>query len=571
VWETVARAWDTARKPLAARYAHANGRLPLVTSWEGVTGDIFGTLAKLGPPTQAGDAASAAALLGDLPPGAPHQAALEALVSWTAATIQETTVYRGAAVSPDALGASVCRAFFQEGRCGIVASIRNGKLALLAPFANPDYVNAFHDKLGSARVSDGCRPRMGRRQLPLPVSKWWLNGPVICDEMPADVWGAHHLAELEAMLVAAQPLPDCDFLINKRDFPVVTRCGAASVLDPILSTPGCTVPQGPAHAPVLSFYSGPSFGDVLLPVTEDWRAFKDVADREPRCPYEADAAWHDASPVAGFRGGPTGHGVSAETNARLALAEWAAAARPGLLDFGFTSASVRDRFVPGPHGCTVGTVARSAIRPMVPFLTPESQAAKWKYLVYADGHSASNRYGTLMASGRTILKVASSGYGAWTSWIMPGLVGARVGPRPAEVFVPRDADHFIVDADLGNLEATITYLQNNDHTAWTVARCAWHKAPTTKTLVAAVRIAVAAAAQCQLRHLGPVVPVVPWYTVLPPPARPRPRGAPGSVGPPENTDDDGSEDRRTPIGGDDDEAPQPPDPGRPTHGSAGFG
>ena len=52
--------------------------------------------------------------------------------------------------------------------------------------------------------------------------RWWANGNIICNEEQPNFWGDNYLPQLRHMLQTLceeRAMPDCEFFINKRDFP----------------------------------------------------------------------------------------------------------------------------------------------------------------------------------------------------------------------------------------------------------------------------------------------------------------------------------------------------------------
>lgn len=62
----------------------------------------------------------------------------------------------------------------------------------------------------------------------MPTRKWYLNGCLVANEEPANGWGDGSIQEMRDMLMSVcmeRVVPDCDFFMNKRDFPVLRRDG----------------------------------------------------------------------------------------------------------------------------------------------------------------------------------------------------------------------------------------------------------------------------------------------------------------------------------------------------------
>jgi hypothetical protein len=328
------------------------------------------------------------------------------------------------------------------------------------------------------------KARATRRQVEtcLPPENWWMNGGIICNVMPSEVWGNTHFHELAAMLDAACAyarnrggcVPDCDFFVNKRDYPQLRRDGAepySRFLHSCSSPLPLTRESYGVYAPVFSFYTGADMADLPMPTTDDWRAAvafaADAPSSKPAPLASASASTGEAGTVpllkAVFRGSATGLGVTATSNVRLRLAEFGRA-RPDLVDVGITSLNeTRDRVLPvvahalPPGGVTdiwVGTPTLARACGMVdadkhplpsraPFMPLADQCSAYACVLYADGHCAASRYGTLMHAGRAILRIRSEhAEDCGHLWLFPGLVGARFVPEAPELRTPLNGrDH----------------------------------------------------------------------------------------------------------------------------------
>jgi len=124
---------------------------------------------------------------------------------------------------------------FYHMKCGIFVMIRNGELRIFAPFVNDDYRNTWADNLrieGDGTLDYYYTQKAGisrEEQIEPDRSRWWANGNIICNELTkledkekSQHWGDHFLSPLRDMLGEAcrlRKLPDCEFFLNKRDYP----------------------------------------------------------------------------------------------------------------------------------------------------------------------------------------------------------------------------------------------------------------------------------------------------------------------------------------------------------------
>jgi len=257
-------------------------------------------------------------------------------------------------------------------KCGIFVMIKNGELRIFAPFVNGfEYRNTWNGAL-KVNTPDGTlatyykeKQKFYRREMyENDMSMWWANGNIICNEITqrgrdTQYWGDHFLAPLRDLLGEAcrtRHMPDCEFFINKRDYPqlkVNVPRGVpvepyGFIFDKDDRLPEEDVDLAPEHcfktyAPIVSFYAArpDRFTDLPWPSSEDWEAacglvfpqtFRHRKNREtgaaefdgdPRDLFteanfrKFERAWEDKIDVAFFRGTATGGGTTVDNNQRL--------------------------------------------------------------------------------------------------------------------------------------------------------------------------------------------------------------------------------------------------------------
>ena len=350
-----------------------------------------------------------------------------------------------------------------------------------------------------------------RGQLIQDPHSWWANGRIICNERSSQFWGEQFLCQLKHLLIetcrsradgGGGRVADCEFFVNKRDhpqlkrdlsepydflFPAAADAGAASA--------GAGAGMLGSYAPVLSFYCSERFADIPFPSAIDWetatgRVFPPHGNEMYTKSNSASAdatPWESRTPTAFFRGTATGGGVSTATNQRLEAARlsqlWAAApppvsgdegerasdysdtSEPPLLDAELTSWNFRDkispdqncmlRFIQPPASDEPGEGgAGAAGLPRLPRAVPDltkavGSQARYKYLLYIEGHCAACRYTYMLSTGSLILRVLPSvGCPAPDLWYFPLL-------KPY-------VDHVPVKPDLSDLAEVIRWCRDND-------------------------------------------------------------------------------------------------------------
>ena len=392
-------------------------------------------------------------------------------------------------------------------KMGIYVMIRNGELRIFAPFVNTEYRNTWGDKLtleGDGSLDTYYTKKSGlyrEEQIEKDKFKWWANGNIICNEIQVNNpntqhWGDHFMAALRDMLGEAcnqRQMPDCEFFLNKRDYPQLKINVPRGVpvepygfifdkddRDPDQDVDLVDEHKFTTYAPIVSFYAAPPdrFADVPWPASEDWEAacglvfpqtFIHTKKRDGTVEFGSkprdlfteanfrkfERGWDEGRvATAFFRGTATGGGTTKENNQRIKVAYlshiWKDDEEKGgdepFLDGAIVGWNLRDKKI----ASSPMTFLRSNTFDFTAgkhHFTPIYEQSKYKYLVYVDGHCAACRYGFMMRLGSVILKVA------------PRQVADRMWYFP---LLQPYVDHVPVKADLSDLEDRIRWCRAND-------------------------------------------------------------------------------------------------------------
>lgn len=394
-------------------------------------------------------------------------------------------------------------------KCGIFVMIRNNKLRIFAPFVNGDYRNTWDGALkleGDDTLDTYYSKKAGlyrEEHIEKDRSKWWANGNIICNELTKDsdkdkmqYWGDHFLAALRDMLGEAcnqREVPDCEFFLNKRDYPqlkVNVKQGVpvepyGFIFDKDDRDPDQDVPLVDEHkfssyAPIVSFYAAPPdrFADLPFPASEDWegacglvfpQTFIHTKNAEGKAEFNGkprdlfteanfrqfERGWDEGRvATAFFRGTATGGGTTIHNNQRIKAAylcnEWKDDPEKGgeepFLDAQIVGWNLRDKKT-ADSPMTFLRATEFNFTAGRHHFTPIYEQSKYKYLVYIDGHCAACRYGFMMRLGSVILKVA------------PRQVADRMWYFP---LLKPYVDHVPVKPDLSDLESQIRWCRAND-------------------------------------------------------------------------------------------------------------
>lgn len=394
-------------------------------------------------------------------------------------------------------------------KCGIFVMMRDGKLRIFAPFVNSDYRNTWGDQLqleGDGSLDSYYTQKAGlyrEENVEKDKFKWWANGNIICNELAKvedmdkmQYWGDQFLAALRDMLGEAcreRNIPDCEFFLNKRDYPQLKINVDRGVpvepygfifdkddRDPEQDVDLVDEHKFKSYAPIVSFYAASEtrFADIPWPSSEDWEGacglvfpgtFMHQKDAEGRASFSSDPrdlfteenfrkferGWDDNRvATAFFRGTATGGGTTIDTNQRLKAAwyshRWKDDPEKGgeepFLDAAIVGWNMRDKKT-ADQPMTFLRAKEFAFTAGKHHFTPIYEQSKYKYLVYVDGHCAACRYGFMMRLGSVILKVESRQV-ADNMWYIPLL-------KPY-------VDHVPVKADLSDLEEKIRWCREHD-------------------------------------------------------------------------------------------------------------
>jgi hypothetical protein len=240
----------------------------------------------------------------------------------------------------------------------------------------------------------------------------YFNGHLLCDWQ--DLWKPRAADDLVNMF-STVTLPKCTLVVNPRDFP---WCKTDQSVPWTFAT--AWLPSAFFGVPMqrpLSFYGGPKWMDVLMPLPEHWTVWNDTASLRS-------VQRRDDLPLGVFRGTLTGRYLDAR-NPRIRLCQLSAM-HPGLLDAGLSNWSNRKRVVK-LEGSTLHVEESLNPNPDLigSTLTQKEQSA-FKVIVYAPGHVASSRLAWNLCSGSAVLMVDDPSCVAPDMWFTTPDFHARV-------------------------------------------------------------------------------------------------------------------------------------------------
>jgi len=232
------------------------------------------------------------------------------------------------------------RYIFHKFKKGIFVKIQNNELKVFLPFSKANFINEWHvniqqdereilELLKQISDAEGRGTHFDAKKVNTNKKEWFGNNCLIRYEKPLNE-GDSNVGNMKNMLeelCSRGNLPDIEFFINRRDFPIITRDGTEAYHHLWGSDQVRLVSHSyDKYLPILSMSSSERYADVMMPTWDDWARIQSLEGKYfPHTvqDYSAtfDTEWADKKPIAVFRGSTTGCGVDLETNTRLRLAK----------------------------------------------------------------------------------------------------------------------------------------------------------------------------------------------------------------------------------------------------------
>jgi len=410
------------------------------------------------------------------------------------------------------------RYIFHKFKKGIFVKIKDNKLHVFLPFSKANFTNEWSaniqqdpkeiiELLRQISKAEG-RQFFDEKTINTNVKEWFGNNCLVRYEKPLSE-GDSNVGNVKNMLeelCARRKVPDIEFFINRRDFPIITRDGTEAYNHLWGSEHVSLVSHSyDKYLPILSMSATERYADVIMPTWDDWARIQSLEGKYfPRTvqDYSAtfDVEWSNKIPTAVFRGSTTGCGVDIETNIRLKLAKLSIDSDPKAqyLDARITKWNIRPRklenetklrtidieslkrqgidvykrddrggylldtskkyyrldkrigkYIEDPRGWYVlnskGNYTNVGIggKYISYKLSPKEQS-KYKYIVHVDGHVSAFRLSLELSMGCVILLVDSP----WKIWYRDLL---------------KEGEHYVsVKSDLSDLIEKIKWCRAND-------------------------------------------------------------------------------------------------------------
>ena len=369
------------------------------------------------------------------------------------------------------------RYIFHKFKKGIFVKIAGNKIKVFLPFSNAHFTNEWSHKIKIDNTKYGTMNDFMRHITEIQgykfnpknvnenIDEWYANNCLVRYEYPINE-GDSNVGNVKNMLeelCATRIVPDIEFFINRRDFPLLTR----NDVEPYNNIWGKDTPlvshNYKQYAPILSMSCTKQYADIMIPTWEDWARIQSQEGKWfPKSCREYNEKfnipWDKKKPTAVFRGGSTGCGVTINNNPRLKLAYLSHNQPKPLdnetnipfLDAGIVNWNLRPRKQENDEYLQTIDIKK------LPFglssrLSPQEQAG-YKYIVNVDGHVTAFRLSLELSMGSVILLVNSE----WKIWYSHLLI-------PYEHYVP-------IKEDLSDIFEQIKWCRDNDSKCEQIAK-----------------------------------------------------------------------------------------------------
>lgn len=255
------------------------------------------------------------------------------------------------------------------------------------------------------------------RRINRDMTKWYGNNGLVRFEYPLteNDNGYNILKDMFVTLVKERDVPDVDFFLNKRDYPILRKDGNESY-DVFF---GDNVPmlshKYEKYVPILSMNTTDECADIAIPTWEDWRRAtylrdgkmfpKDFQTYESLDKFDS-ISWDEKIPTAIWRGASTGLGTTESDNIRLFMYKYGQRGEMDtdgnlFVNVGINKWNLRPRkHKNNPYLRTILKEDFDMVKS--PYMSPLEQA-KYKYILHLPGHTCAYRLGTELFSGSVVL------------------------------------------------------------------------------------------------------------------------------------------------------------------------
>ena len=233
--------------------------------------------------------------------------------------------------------------------------------------------------------------------------KWYANNCIVRMENWGDKYGMPNsylieILEIFEYCMSKYNLPDCDFILNRKDFALLTSDNSNAYYS---LYPKAELNKQPKICfPTLSQSGRKQTLDIIIPTSDDWKHLSNLHK------MKINTVWTTKKNVGVWRGSTTGCGTTKENNPRIKLAYVSDKLKKDgykKLDIGLTQFTKGFRVNDG----IIDFVNIQKINlPKYNFITFEEQS-NYKYIFNIEGNTAAYRFSSLFSMNSVVINIKS--------------------------------------------------------------------------------------------------------------------------------------------------------------------
>ena len=354
---------------------------------------------------------------------------------------------------------------FNKFKKGLFIKIVDNQLKVFIPFSKDKFQNEWSDRIKFNKNhfrnlnhfishSQELEGRVFKsRYVNQHIDEWYANNNIFRYEYPCQEGdsGIPMISNMFRELCKHRKIPDIEFFINKRDFPLFHKNSLEPYQNIYNNTP-LVSHNYEKYSPLLSMVENKDFADIAIPTWADWDRVSNQEDgkffpsKSRNYCFDFSTPWEEKTPVAVFRGASTG---AYHKNPRILACLMSQ--KSDLIDAGITKWNCRPRMnikispylqIINKHNLKLSN-----------FLSPEEQS-KYKYIINIPGHVCAYRLAFELSMGVVVFIVNSN----YKLWFHKYLI-------PTDIKTGKLGHYIPINSDLSNLISVINWCKNNDEKA----------------------------------------------------------------------------------------------------------
>lgn len=337
---------------------------------------------------------------------------------------------------------------------GIYVQIKSNKLTMFVPFNNQDFKNNWSELI---KLPPGKSWAQYNKEKAHAIqskfinwepdsTKWEIDNCVLDTRAFRNykLINASYYIDMLEQTLKAHKVPDVEFFISHRDFPVLKSDYTQPYSHLYSSSNQPLEPKytGKQFLPICGMSGSDGFQDIMLPTVDDWEIgsqkifYGMCRDQYKGFEDQIETKWSNKIDKIIFRGATTDCGYDDKTSARYLAHKLSAQGDIPELDAGITKLWFNDIQL-----ANSSLSYPQRINPISPI--PFVQMSKYKYILNIDGSVTAFRLSAELAFGSVILKVDSK-YKIWYLHLL----------KPWVHYIP-------IKSDLSDLKEIIHWCKSN--------------------------------------------------------------------------------------------------------------